>query len=61
VRIERVIPLLKQAEATHYFGSIELKFEDGQIVIVRRSETLKPADICRDTREDSDERDYSHR
>jgi hypothetical protein len=51
VSYQEIIPLLREAEEEKYYGSIELKYERGQIVIVKRSETLKPADFQRDSRE----------
>lgn len=35
--------LIKEAIANGYYGSIELKFENGRLVLIRKSETLKPA------------------
>ena len=33
-----------------FFGTVELKFEAGYLVILKKTETLKAADICRDNR-----------
>ena len=55
-----IIPLLRQAEETEYYGSVELKYEHGEIVIVKRSETLKPADFRRGQPEVSGERINCH-
>lgn len=38
-----------------FYGSIELRFEAGHVVLLRKTETIKPDD-CRDTRGDDDER-----
>ena len=38
--IERYI---REAEAGHLWGMIQLDFQDGQITLVRRTETFKPA------------------
>jgi len=27
---------------THFYGSIEVKFEDGKIVLIRKTENFKP-------------------
>jgi hypothetical protein len=34
--------LLRQLEATRFYGSVELKYEAGRVVLVRKSETFKP-------------------
>jgi len=36
--VESIIAELKR---THYWGSLELKFESGLLVLLRKSETLK--------------------
>ena len=33
-----------------FFGSVELKFEAGNLVVLRKTETLKTEDLCRDNR-----------
>jgi hypothetical protein len=38
-----------------FFGTLEVKFEAGRVVLLRKTETLKPED-CRDTRGDYDGR-----
>ncbi len=48
---KELLPLLREAEESGYFGSIELKYEAGRVVIIKRSETLKPQDIGRNSRE----------
>jgi hypothetical protein len=37
-----------------FFGTVELKFEAGCVVLLRKSETIKPED-CRDNRDHSDD------
>ncbi len=68
MKYQELIPLLREAEESNYFGSIELKYEAGQIVVVKRSETLKAADIRRDrtlsgsqTKSNEDGVDYGRR
>jgi len=34
--------LLHQLEAARFYGSLELKFEAGHIVLLKKTETLKP-------------------
>lgn len=47
--------LLAEAERNRFYGTIELKFEAGRLVIARRSETIKPSG-GRDNRGDEVER-----
>lgn len=34
--------LLRQLEAGRFYGSVELKFEAGHVVLLKKTETLKP-------------------
>jgi len=34
--------LLHQLEASRFFGSLEVKFEAGHVVLLQKTETLKP-------------------
>ena len=34
--------LLRQLEAGRFFGSLEIKFEAGHVVLLKKTETLKP-------------------
>ncbi len=36
--------LLKELEHKHFYGAVELKFESGHVVLIRKTETLKPQD-----------------
>jgi hypothetical protein len=36
--------MLRQLEAAHFYGSVEIKYEAGIVVLIRKSETLKPAE-----------------
>ncbi len=48
--------LLRSLEQSRFFGTVELKFESGRVVLIRKTETLKPsADDRRDNRGDTDE------
>ena len=40
--MDELIALLHQLEAARFYGSIEVKFEAGNVVLVRKTETLKP-------------------
>jgi len=48
--------LLTDLQQRHFFGSIELKFEGGRVVLIRKTETLKPGQDCRDNRRTRNER-----
>ena len=34
--------LLRELERNRFYGSLEVKFEAGQVVLVRKTETIKP-------------------
>jgi len=34
--------LLRQLEVAHFYGTLELKFESGQLVLLKKTETFKP-------------------
>jgi hypothetical protein len=42
--------LLADLQRQRFFGSIELKLEAGHVVLIRKTETLKPTDDYRDNR-----------
>ena len=42
--------LLRRLESARFYGSLELKFEAGQIVLLRKTETIKPNEAGRSTR-----------
>jgi hypothetical protein len=48
--------LLRELEATRFYGSLELKFEAGKLVLLKKTETLKPTQSCGDNRS-TDEHD----
>jgi len=41
---EFVKNLFEQLERQEFYGSVELKFEAGRIVLIRKTETIKPND-----------------
>jgi len=46
-----VSKLIDELTRDRFFGSVELKFEAGRLVLVRKTETLKPCELdYRDTR-----------
>jgi hypothetical protein len=49
--------LLRDLRNGQFFGSLELKFESGRVVLIRKTETLKPQERdCRDNRGTEDEK-----
>ena len=49
--------ILRSLEQSRFYGTVELKFEAGRVVLIRKTETLKPsAQDCRDNRGEADER-----
>jgi hypothetical protein len=55
--MQALTEILKDLQTASFYGSLELKFEAGRVVLVRKTETLKPAsDNCRDNRGKPDER-----
>ena len=38
----KLIELLKQLNKNKFYGSIEIKFENGEISIIKKIETIKP-------------------
>jgi hypothetical protein len=45
--------VVTELETRRFFGTLEIKFEAGRVVLLRKSETLKPN--CRDSRGNSNE------
>jgi hypothetical protein len=44
-----LLHMLRQLEAERFFGGLEVKFEAGRVVIIRKIETFKP--VGRDARD----------
>jgi hypothetical protein len=40
--MSELVQLLRQLEQSRFYGSVELKYEAGHVVLIRKSETLKP-------------------
>ena len=51
--VERV---LNELARDRFYGSVEIKFEAGKPVLLRKTETIKPAEYCRENRGTSNER-----
>ena len=39
--MEKLIELLKQLTEEHFYGRLEIQFENGKIVLLRQIQTLK--------------------
>ena len=51
--------ILRDLERSRFFGTLELKFESGRVVLVRKTETLKPATSnYRNNRGEGDEHEF---
>jgi hypothetical protein len=47
--------VLDSLQESHFFGSLEIKFEAGRVVLLRKTETIKPNDR-RDNRGENEQR-----
>ena len=54
-RMNGVDEVLRTLERSRFYGSVEIKYEAGRVVLLRKTETIKPD--FRDTRGKNDERD----
>ena len=46
-----VAQILRELEATSFYGTLEFRFEAGRVVLLRKTETIKPGpDSYRGTR-----------
>lgn len=49
--MQNLVQLLRNLERQRYYGSLEIKFEGGKVVLLRKTETIKLAgDNCRTNR-----------
>jgi hypothetical protein len=39
-----VTDLIRELEHARFYGSLELKFEAGRVVVVKKTETIKPTE-----------------
>ena len=46
--------LLNQLQSERFYGAVTLKFEAGQIVIIKKEQTLKPRDLSGHPRSGND-------
>jgi hypothetical protein len=49
--------VLDSLQESHFFGSLEIKFEAGRVVLLRKTETIKP-DNRRDNRGENEQRQH---
>jgi hypothetical protein len=50
--------LIRELERAQFYGSLEIKFEAGRAVLIKKTQTIKPADRnYRDNRGTANERD----
>ena len=38
----KIAELVETVERSHFYGSLELKYEDGRLVLIRKTETFRP-------------------
>jgi hypothetical protein len=50
-----LVEVLDSLEENHFFGSLEIRFEAGRVVLLRKTETIKPDDR-RDNRGENEQR-----
>lgn len=43
--MNELVQLLRQLEDSRFYGSVELKYEAGRVVLIRKSETLKLSEL----------------
>jgi len=39
---QEISDLARELEKSRFYGSLELKYEDGRLVLIRKTETFKP-------------------
>jgi|WetSurMetagenome_2_1015567.scaffolds.fasta_scaffold33215_2 hypothetical protein len=40
--MDKLVRLIKELIASQFFGKLEIQFESGKIVMIRKTETIKP-------------------
>jgi len=46
---QSITEIVHELERSRFYGSLEIKFEAGRVVLLRKTETIKPNN-CRETR-----------
>jgi len=55
--MQSTIDTLRELERQRFFGTLEVKFEAGKVILLRKTETMKPTlETCRITRGNDDGR-----
>ena len=54
--ISTIEKLLKELEHQRFYGAVEFKFESGNVVLIRKTETIKPQDHRNNRGEYNDQR-----
>ena len=54
--MEQVFALIRRLASERFYGSVTLKFESGQVVVLKKEETIKPQNY-RDNRGESVEQE----
>ena len=52
--MEETFALIRRLASEHFYGSITLKFEAGQVVVLKKEETIKPKNYRDNRGEPSD-------
>ena len=55
--MDETIQLIRKLEHDRFYGSITIKFEAGRVVLLRKEETLKPADLSGNPRRINEEQE----
>ena len=53
--MNELLQLLRQLEQSHFYGSLEVRFEAGHVTVIRKTESIKPREGDRNNRSQSDE------
>ena len=53
--------LIRQLEECRFYGSLTLKFEAGRIVILKKEQTLNPADLSGQPRRNNGTEEANHK
>ena len=56
--MEKIFALIRRLATEQFYGSLTLKFESGQVVVVKKEETIKPKNY-RDHRGDFIEQEHN--
>jgi len=55
--MEEIFALIRRLAVERFYGSLTLKFESGKVVVLKKEETIKPANRYRDLRGEINEQD----